>query len=354
MITPLVFSQTIKRFEHKHFQGQICLSPFVSIEVDVNGHVRLCGCQPWMPTTIGNVFEQSIQELLASPLAQEIRHSIIDGSYVFCDETKCGIIANNALNSQDNLPPAVEWQTQDASRWQLPHEIFIAGDLTCNLSCPSCRTHVIASSDQDIERQNQLGELLRLNLFSHPTTQSIRLHVSTSGEIFASARLLAFVSSISTAAFPNLRLHIQTNGLLMPARWSRLGDMCSQVDKITITVDAAKADTYEKLRRGGSWSAMIQSLAWARDHCDQNQILLHLRMVVQNDNWSQMQEFYDMAMLYNADQVEYSRISNWGTFTAQQFGSVDVFDKNHVDHAQASASLVNIRQLPKVFVSGGL
>ncbi len=95
-------------------------------------------------------------------------------------------------------------------------------------------------------------------------------------------------------------------------------------------------------------------MEWASDHCVDNNIDLHLRMVVQQENWSQMLEFYNMAMLYKATMVEYSRISNWGTFTNDQFLNVDVFESNHVEYHQAQDLLQQIKGLPKVFVSGGL
>lgn len=347
-------TSNIVLFEEKNFKDLVCLSPFVSVEIDVNGAVRLCGCQAWMPTTIGNLFQQSLSELMSSPLARAIRTSIADGTYRYCDESRCGIIASQGLNHRQLVPPEVSWQLQDNSRWIVPHEIFLAGDLTCNLSCPSCRISVINMADEEIEKQTQLGEILKHNLLPQPTERLIKIHLSTSGELFASARLLSFVNNLSPVDFPNLKLHIQTNGLLMPARWHRLGAMSNSVDKITITVDAAQADTYERLRRGGRWVDIIKALEWASDHCVDNNIDLHLRMVVQQENWSQMLEFYNMAMLYKATMVEYSRISNWGTFTNDQFLNVDVFGSNHVEYHQAQDLLQQIKGLPKVFVSGGL
>jgi sulfatase maturation enzyme AslB (radical SAM superfamily) len=75
-------------FPTKQFQGQYCLSPFVMIEVTLNGNVRMCGCHGWMSTTIGNLKETTLKEMLMSDLAQKIRQSIIDGSYVYCNENE--------------------------------------------------------------------------------------------------------------------------------------------------------------------------------------------------------------------------------------------------------------------------
>ena len=132
----------IKTFPIKQFQGQYCLSPFVMIEVTLNGDVRMCGCGAWMPTTIGNLRDTTLQHMLASDLARQIRQSIVDGSYVYCDEKFCGVIANNTLNNIDTVPPNIAARFDDTSNFKMPHHISVQGDETCNLSCPSCRTQV--------------------------------------------------------------------------------------------------------------------------------------------------------------------------------------------------------------------
>ena len=78
-------------YPEKNFAGQYCLSPFIQIEVTVEGHVRLCGCSGWMPTVIGNLFEQSLEDMLASELATDIRRSIITGSYKYCNEQRSNL-----------------------------------------------------------------------------------------------------------------------------------------------------------------------------------------------------------------------------------------------------------------------
>jgi len=140
----------------------------------------------------------------------------------------------------------------------------------------------------------------------------------------------------------------------MPHRWHRLGAMTDHVEKITITVDAAQADTYEKLRRGGAWRDMQHTLAWTQAQCAKQGIKLHLRMITQLDNYKEIVEFYDMAHDFGADCVEYARIHNWGTFGIEQFFALDVFDSFHPQHAQAQEQLNQVRNQPDVLLFGGL
>jgi len=322
-------------FPKKNLSGKICISPFVVAQIDLQGQVRLCGCSGWLPTTIGNIFETALSELLKSSLSKKIRQSIIDGTYIFCNESTCGILRNNQLNTIENIPDAVAWQIQDASRYLMPGEIYISGDLTCNLSCPSCRTKVIKLSTQQKNQQVKYVEQLTYNIFSTPTDQKINLTLSTSGELFASDFLLSFVNKIPVVDFPNLELSILTNGLLCEKNWHKLGAMQNRVRQITVTIDAAQSKTYEKLRRGGTWKKIMSSMSWLQQKKKQNNMKLYTRIVVQYDNYKEIEEFYNMSRSFEADRVEYARISNWKTMSDADFLAVDVLNPTHKSYHDA-------------------
>lgn len=330
------------------------MSPFLTIEVGYTGEVGLCGCSTWLPTKVGNLFDDSIQNILANARSQAIRASIADGSYIYCDELACGPISNGMLDSPGPILPEIQPLLDDPSKFIMPREIFMAGDRTCNLSCPSCRTGVLKNSEETINDNIRIGEILRQNLFSIPTQDPIRLHVSISGEIFASSLLMSFVQGIRSHDFPNIKLEIQTNGLLAQRNWHRLGDMQNHVQVVTMTIDAARPHTYEKLRRGGTWEDCQQSLHWLSKKCHDDNINLHLRMVVQKDNFSEMMEFYEQAHNFGADRIEYARLVDWNTYSPREFQKRDVFDSSHPDYEQAKAMLTQVKSLPKTFFFGGL
>ena len=80
----------------------------------------------------------------------------------------------------------------------------------------------------------------------------------------------------------------------------------------------------------------------------------HLRMVVQRDNIDQLTEFYELGQKYLADQIEYVRIYNWGTYSEQEFKHIDIFHTDHLNRDHAMARLEQIKQLPNVWLAGGL
>jgi len=342
----------LQTFPQKQFQGKYCLSPFVMIEVTVSGEVRMCGCGAWMPTTIGNLKETTLVDMLQSELASRIRQSIIDGSYTFCDEKSCGVISNNSLNTIDTLPPEILALLDDATKFIMPHHISFQGDSTCNLSCPSCRTHIIKIPPEQKQQQIELGKILADNLFSVPSNKKIKLETSGAGEVFASQMLMNFINSIDIEKFPNLELDIGTNGLMCEKNWHRISKQHDAINKITVSIDASEADTYEKLRRGGKWPALLDAMNFLKEQKQRYNFLLHTRLIVQQQNYKEMHSFYNLCQTWDVDTVEYSRVTNWGTWTFMEYNFHDVFTSDHPEYALAKIELVKVKQLPNVWFAG--
>lgn len=355
---PKVFNITPDRalvpFGKHYIHNQICEQPYTTIEVDINGEVALCACADWMPSKVGNIFENSLTEILSNKLSQEIRRSMRESTFDYCNPANCGSIKNNLLTSMDTLDAEAQALIRDPSQFLMPSRIWFAGDRTCNLSCPSCRTSVIKNKPEQVAHLESLGQQIYKNLFSSPTDREVTIHTSTSGEVFASPLILGFINSINLAQFPNTKLALQTNGVLAKARWHRLGAMADQVTAITVTTDATKPDTYKILRRGGDWDQLQESLQWIAQKRKSQPIWLSMRMVVQAENFDQIEEFYHQSIALGADTVEYCRLQNWGTYSLQQFVQQDVFAPEHPQYQEACAQLFRVQTDRRVRLFGNL
>jgi MoaA/NifB/PqqE/SkfB family radical SAM enzyme len=336
----------------KKFPGKYCLSPFVMIEVTLNGDVRMCGCGAWMSTTVGNLTKSTLQEILGSKLAQKIRQSIVDGSYVYCNEKFCGVITNNGLNDIDTVPPNIRALFDDVSKFEMPHHISFQGDETCNLSCPSCRTRIKKTPPEQQQAQRQIGKIISDNLFSEASDRKIRLEVSGTGEVFASPMLMNFINSIDPSKFPNLELAIGTNGLMCEQNWHQLKSMQSAVKKITVSIDAAQPGTYEKIRRGGTWPQILQAMKFLQNKKHQQGFALHTRMIVQQQNYLEIEQFYQLCQQLDVDMVEYSRLQNWSTWSGAEFQSHDVFNPAHAECELARTEIAKVKQLSGTWFAG--
>jgi wyosine [tRNA(Phe)-imidazoG37] synthetase (radical SAM superfamily) len=339
-------------FAKKNLQGKFCLSPFNSLHVNTHGEVNICLCPAWQPTSIGSLYKSSLDELLSSSTAQKIRQSIIDGSYTYCNENQCPLILNNTLNTWDQVPDNIKNLMQDSTLYDMPYEIAFNGDLTCNLSCPSCRTHVIKVDPDQFEQQLELAEKMYNHLFSKPSEVSINFITSGSGEIFASPMLLNLLSKISLKDFPNLRLNLHTNGLLTKNRWSKIQHLESNITQITVSIDAASADTYRVVRRGGEWQDLLENMDFIVKKKQQLGFQLHARLIVQVNNYKEILEFYNLCKHLQVDRIEYSRLLDWNTMAREEFKNNDVFDKNHPELDQARFLINQVRNFPGAWVEG--
>ena len=340
------------RFPIKSFQDKVCLSPFVMIEVTLDGSVRMCGCGAWLPTVVGNLKENTLASILASDTAREIRQSIIDGTFQYCNEKLCGVIANDGLNDLSTVPPNVKKLLNNAAQFEMPHHISFQGDRTCNLSCPSCRTGIIKTPDEKKEQQAQIGKIISANLFSQASDQRIVLETSGTGELFASELLISFVNGIEKTKFPNFKLHIDTNGLLCPERWHKILDLDNFVEKITVSIDAAYGPTYEQIRRGGHWNDILDAMKFLQNKKHSLGIELHTRMIVQQQNYKEIKDFYNLCQTFDVDVVEYSRLTNWRTWSTSEFQRHDVFIPTHPEFNQAKLAIDSVKSLPGTWFAG--
>lgn len=351
-------SELNERFPNKNYHDKVCMAPFDTISITADGTIFLCGCgREWLPTPVGNIFKSRLDEIIRSRTSREIQSSIIDGSFSFCNEKACGVIKNGQLIPKKNLNSNDHHRIDENlknNNFVYPKRIFFSGDYTCNLSCPSCRTKIIKLSDPQIVAQKKLISLLKDNLFFSPTDAEVYLYLSTTGELFASELLLDLVSSIKICDFPNLKLEIQTNGLLCKKRWHRLGELSKNVDLVVVSFDASTKETYEKLRRGGVWENLLENLSWLRDKKIKDNFRFITRMVVQESNYREMLDFYDLSRSYLADTIHYNRITNWGTYNKDQFSMVDVFSTGHPLKPLALKELEKIKKLKDTFIIGDM
>jgi len=352
MTTIPIYSQRVPMFPNKSLAGNYCLSPFVMIDVGLGGNVRLCGCSTWMPAVVGNLTVNTLEEILASPLAQKIRQSIIDGTYQYCNEQHCGVISNHDLNTIDNVPDNVKVLINDSALFELPHWISIQGDEVCNLSCPSCRTGIIKPDFDTIQQRENIGKIISENLFSTHTDKKIVVHVSGSGEIFASPLLMNLLSTINPTKMPNFQLFLQSNGLMAKKNWHRISHLESNIQQVLISIDAATADTYQVVRRGGTWKQLNSAMKFLQNKKQELGFSFRTRMVVQNRNYQEIHQFYDFCKSYDVDRIEYSKVTNWGSWTPEEFKQHNVFDPEHPNYTIVKNKILSVKKLPDAWCHG--
>src|SRR5262249_29496424 len=139
-----------------------------------------------------------------------------------------------------------------------PRAFDLNYDSTCNLACPSCRTDIVAANPEENEIYSRARDRVVLPLLKTVYGQA---YVCGGGEAFSSRHIRSILSALNRDEYPGLYLHLISNGqLITPQRWNEYPDLPEMIGTISISIDAARPETYEKLRRPGKWEPLMRNL----------------------------------------------------------------------------------------------
>ena len=89
-----------------------------------------------------------------------------------------------------------------------------------------------------------------------------------------------------------MRFDIITNALLLPKFWDKVKHQ--RFGSLLVSIDAATRETYEKIRVGGRWEALLRSLSLIKE----NRHRFHpvsINMTVMRSNYREIPKFIDLA-----------------------------------------------------------
>jgi MoaA/NifB/PqqE/SkfB family radical SAM enzyme len=310
---------------------RFCHFPFTLAEIHYGGDVFLC-CPTWTGNrSIGNIFNDSPAALWNSLEAQEIRAGIIDGSFCKCEQHICPEIVAGTL------PVRKETDENRTVLSRGPETVKLCHDDTCNLSCPSCRTHMIVANR---ERQTQLDRMLHEFIVPF-LTDTKWLFLAGDGDPFASRHYRDILRE--TAGNAALRIRLHTNGILCDERAWEHCRLDGRVDEALVSIDAATPATYAVVRRGGDFARLRRNLEFLSKQRALGDIRhFTLAFVVQSANFREMPAFVQLGKSLGVDRVSFSEIQHWGRgMTDEQFREAQVWRDDHSLRAELSAVLKN-------------
>ncbi len=318
----------------KDLAQRFCKSPFEFFEVSSNGNVFSC-CPGWLPKPIGNLRTHDFMEVWNSDIAQDIRASILDGSYKYCRTKECPLIGSNSLPyKKDVADPKLKEVTKNNATVlkHKPKILNLAYDRTCNLSCPSCRTETIAIKGQEYDEKLQLQE----RLLANGLNDARRMIVTGSGDPFASRLYQSLLEKLDSSQYPQLRIHLMTNGLLFTKQaWEKWHKINKSIKSVQISIDAATEVTYRIVRRGGDFQRLLANLEFISGLRSKKILdFVSLEFVVQQKNYQEMARFVRLGKYFDFDRVAFYKIRNWGTFSSDEFKLQTVHSPEHPEYSQ--------------------
>jgi wyosine [tRNA(Phe)-imidazoG37] synthetase (radical SAM superfamily) len=318
-----------------------CSKPFRWFEVcgsyQPKGDVFMC-CPGWLETPIGNIQRQSVEEIWNGEKAREIRRSILDGSFTYCNRARCSFlqfISGPVERIGDVKDKELKEIIRDG-RTILPYgprEINCSYDDSCNLFCPSCRAKVIIETTH----KQEIWEIHKK--LEHEAFQDARLlYLTGSGDPFGSPFYRKWIRTMRRESMPHLeKIHIHTNAQLWTRElWNTIPEETRNLVKSTeISIDAASSETYAINRRGGKFEKLLRNLEFVSSLRECGPLRsVTISMVVQKNNFREMSDFVRLGKRFRFDTVYFSQLVNWGTFSNEEFISRAVHRRSHPRHQE--------------------
>jgi hypothetical protein len=314
-------------------QERFCTKPFEQMDV-LEASTHLC-CASYLPASVGKLSEELWPEVWNSQTAQNIRASIHDGSYRYCNKTACPGIQAPHLPVKAELAQTAEWGAiiadQTVELEAGPKIVNLAYDRTCNLSCPSCRTEVFAA---DTAMRAQFDDMQQRNILPLLADATF-VAITGSGDPFASKNFRRLMEQLTPDAYPDMRFQVMTNGMLFNRReWDRFPALHNRVYRLKVSVDAATGPTHERLRRGARWPVMLENMKFCGELQAEGVVdFFELVFTVQAENFREMGDAVDLAREVGARGIHFSRMTNWGTFSDEEYRQKAVVMTTHPEHA---------------------
>tara|TARA_S200000501_G_scaffold200078_1_gene188259 strand:+ start:1571 stop:2611 length:1041 start_codon:yes stop_codon:yes gene_type:complete len=306
-----------------------CSVPYEYLIVDMHGDCFACMCQDWLPISIGNVFENDLEDIWHGAIANELRESVTDGTMKYCNNFNCSKIIQ------------AQYDIEVPKKYPRPRFINFCYDMSCNLHCPSCRTDkIFISEGPQYEKMLQIND--KISKFIQGS--NVTLNITGSGDPFGSKVFREFLYAFDGNANPNVRFHLQTNGQMIKKCWKQMEKIHKNIDVIRISMDAGTEETYKIVRAPGDWNRLIANIAYLNSVRYDYNFQVWSDFVVQKINYKEIPKYIRLAENLGIDRINLQKITDWGTWgTKEKFDDVAVWKETHEEYLAYTEIVKNIR-----------
>ena len=253
--------------------------------LDQRGQVRAC-CQNDFHL-LGNVTQQRLVDIWRGERAQALRRALaahdLDLGCDFCEwQVAKGRPDLAFARWFDEFPV-----TSDEPDW--PQQLELAVSNTCNLQCVMCDGEWSSAIRSQREHLPPLPKPYGDEFFEDLVDflSHLRKVKFLGGEPFLAAETLRVMDLLVDAGL-RTDCHVTTNGTQWTPRVERILDRLPV--GVSVSVDAATAETYESIRVGSSWATLQANLDRFQARAEAHGTYLGLTFCLMVPNWH---EFFD-------------------------------------------------------------
>lgn len=285
-----------------------CRTLFNHVELNQQGLLQCC-CVPFVIGEMGSVEKNTIDEIWNGTVHRIMCLATNNRTYSFCNSDMCPVFIGR------NKDVEIDLNRKYLEMESKPRNLLVNFEDSCNLKCESCRNEVKIATGKELEKNLRYADLLINQIL--PYTEFVTM--AGTGEVFVGKGYERMFTSDAMNHVEWIRL--LTNGMLFNEKnWGKISNRKTGRFILTVSIDAATKETYERLRRNGNFDILKKNMEFA-SKLRKKGLLAYFRLnfVVQRKNYLEMPLFVKWGKELCVDEVFFTKILNYGTYTQKEF-----------------------------------
>lgn len=303
-------------------------------EILNDGEVFDC-CSAFVYGAIGDVNKASFMDIWNSNVHRIECLALQNRTYSFCKKEMCPLFIGKKSNP---LLINEEKSLNRNYKKMLPYPTtsLIGFDSTCNLRCESCRDDICVARDEELKKSLKYADIFKKEVL--PNTDF--LIMAGNGEVFFSKVYKEVYTSKEIQKTKYIR--ILSNGTLFNEKnWNEFYENKTGKIMLTVSIDAATKETYEELRRNGNFDILKTNMEFASKLRKEGKLsYFRINFVVQKKNYKEIIPFVEWGKQLEADEVFFTKILNWGTYTDEEFAEISMMEADGATPKEALREII--------------
>jgi len=304
---------------------RFCSRPYEHLYITKNGN---CTCCSWARLPLGNIAKDGIKEVWHGEKAKELRNSIEDGSFRYCDAISCPLLSNNSL--PDLTKEEFDLKVNDYLD-SYPSEFNLAYDYVCNHACPTCRDDIFTPTKE----YRELVKSIDSAILPHLNNAKL-IMASGNGDFFSSASMMKLFSQIRPINKKCI-IKIETNGALVEKNWDSLIHLQNYDIQIVVTPNSYEEKSYNELSGGiENLDKTLNGIKFLSKLRKEEKIKeLKITMVVQDTNFREIPNFIKRNLdEFEVDRVQLRPVMKWFRISDEIYLQKNLLNPMHPDHEE--------------------
>lgn len=288
---------------------------------DYKGDVRQCS---WTEDGyIGNLQDNSVEEIYHSKRAKAIRARLESGDYSQCKIDACPYLAMNELDKH-----LIEYEETP----EYPTELYLGFERVCNYACTCCTVHkcMMEEKKEDLEQCYIKIEERLQTLLPHLK----KISANGCGELFCSKHTLNILANWKPLApKEEIEVLLESNGSLFDEQhWKQIENLGQYHLSVAISVMSFDEVIYQYLSGTTlSVSKVMDNLKFIRSLREKGIIdYFEIATVVQEQNFRLLPSFVKQCLEeYKPDYIRLRPYESWGAQSQEEVWITDIRNPEH-------------------------